>query len=288
MLCLVTLESSCVSYPITIPLPSGQRLPIPCAHDECTFHSHDGRHYGWIHKDKHAIQKMSLGQGLMVLDFILPCHCLEIPPSLPLPLILPQRETEPIPGLKLNPSQATESSKGGQGCLWNGQNLIDHLSNIVIPIFKTTFPHTQVLFLCDHAISHTAEPDALQVSHMNMDPGGKQPYLRDGWFYKPIEDTLYTQKMSFDQNDLLVPAKWRGKPKGCKQVLHERCLWPPGGLRHDCKSKKAKEDHSYSSNSCYTRRWLSVKPGFLEQKSRLQEEIEKRGHLCLFFPKFQC
>ena len=85
---------------------------------------------------------------------------------------------------------------------------------------------------------------------MNMDPEGKQTRLRDAWYYKPIEVTLYSQNMSFDENHMSVPAKWRGKPKGCKRVLQERCLWPVGGLRHDCKNKKSKTDCTHSSNSC--------------------------------------
>ena len=42
---------------------------------------------------------------------------------------------------------------------------------------------------------------------MNMDPGGKQPHLRAGWYYKPNEVTLYIQKMSFELNDLSVPER---------------------------------------------------------------------------------
>src|SRR5205807_6698485 len=97
---------------------------------------------------------------------------------------------------------------------------------------------------------------------MNMDTGGKQPHLRDGWYYEPHEVRLHYQKMSFDQNDFSLPAKWRGQPKGCKIILKERGLWPVGGLRHDCKSKKYKKDHSHSSEACCARRLLSVQPDF--------------------------
>lgn len=123
---------------------------------------------------------------------------------------------------------------------------------------------------------------------MNMDPRGKQPHLRDGWYYLPNGVTLYSQEMSFDQADFTIPAKWRGLPtqKGCKRILQECSLWPEGGMRHDCKGKKCKKDRSHIRYLCCARRLLSVQPDFLEQKSRLQDEIEKRGHLCLFFPKY--
>jgi len=59
--------------------------------------------------------------------------------------------------------------------------------------------------------------------------------------------------MSFDQDDLLVLERWRGKPKGCKIVLQECGLWPAEGLRHDCISKKSKADRGHSSNTCCAR-----------------------------------
>jgi len=96
------------------PLPAGERLLIPCTHDECTFHSNDGVHHRWVHKDKHLIRKRSRGQGLMVSDFILPCNRLEMQSSTPLPAVLSTRNLEPIPGLRINPRQATEYIKVGK------------------------------------------------------------------------------------------------------------------------------------------------------------------------------
>ena len=120
--------------------------------------------------------------------------------------------------------------------------MVHQVLNIAIPIFEATFPTAQALFLFDHATSDTADaPDALRASHMNMDPGGKQPYLCNGWFYELNGVTLHSQKMSFEINDLSIPEKWRGKPKGCRQVLQKRGLWPPGGLRHDCKVKRCND-----------------------------------------------
>jgi hypothetical protein len=36
------------------------------------------------------------------------------------------------------------------------------------------------------------------------------------------------------------------------------------------------------------RRILSLQEDFISQKSLLQEEIEKRGHKCIFYPKYHC
>jgi len=223
----------------------------------------------------------------MVSDFILGCHRLEMPSTVPLLSIPCDRDHEPVPGLMINPRQATEYIKVGNGSRWNGDNLVHHVLNVSIPIFEAAFPNAQALFLFEHATSHTTDAlGAFRASHMNMEPGGKQCPLRNGWVYEFNGVTLNSQKMTFNENDQAVLEKWRGKLKRCQRVLQECGLWPQGGLRHDRKSRKLKKDKSHTSNSCCARQLLSVQPDFLEQRSRLEEEIEKRGHLWLFFPKF--
>ena len=49
----------------------------------------------------------------MIYDFILQCNRLEIPPGVPLPPILQSWNIELIPGLQINPRQATEYIKVG-------------------------------------------------------------------------------------------------------------------------------------------------------------------------------
>jgi hypothetical protein len=77
-------------------------------------------------------------------------------------------------------------------------------------------------------------------------------------------------------------------PKGVKKILEERGIWPDSGLRLDCASRKLKKDRQHEGHTCCACRLLSTQPDFLEQKGRLQEEVERRGHLCLFFPKYHC
>jgi hypothetical protein len=55
---------------------------------------------------------------------------------------------------------------------------------------------------------------------MNLFPGGKQPKMRDGWnFQKNLP-----QSMIFDENYRI--SELQGQPKGQKQILIERGLWP--------------------------------------------------------------
>ena len=65
-----------------------------------------------------------------------------------------------------------------------------------------------------------------------MDTVGKQPHLKDGWYYLLSGVTLFSQKITFDQDHLTISAKQRGLPKRCKRVLQERVLWPEGRIRH--------------------------------------------------------
>ena len=55
----------------------------------------------------------------------------------------------------------------------------------------------------------------------------------------------------------------------------------------DCKLCKLKID-DITRTDCCMRRILSLQEDFISQKSLLQEEIEKRGHKCIFYPKYHC
>ena len=61
-----------------------------------------------------------------------------------------------------------------------------------------------------------------------------------------------------------------GTPKGLKRVLQERGV--------DCSELNADK----------VREILSKHKDFMEQKTILEEKVEQRGHICLFFPKFHC
>jgi hypothetical protein len=115
------------------------------------------------------------------------------------------------------------------------------------------------------------------ASRMNLNPGGKQPKMRDGWYMK--DGKRVKQAMSFDNTHQTHP----GMPKGMKEVLKERSLWPSERKLlmycHDCDP---------SNTSCCARRILEHQPDFKSQRSLVQEIIEDAGHLCLILPKFHC
>ncbi len=61
-----------------------------------------------------------------------------------------------------------------------------------------------------------------------------------------------------------------GTPKGMKAVLVERGVDTTGMKANDLRSA------------------LKTHPDFKEQKTLLEEFVEGRGHLCLYYPKFHC
>ncbi|KIJ42839.1 hypothetical protein M422DRAFT_142584, partial [Sphaerobolus stellatus SS14] len=109
--------------------------------------------------------------------------------------------------------------------------------------------------------------DALVVSWMNMNTGGKQPNMRNGWFIK--DGVQVPQEMNFPPSHATHP----GQPKGMKQILLERGLYWTG---------------LSDATSCCAKRILELQPDFKEQKSLVQEVIEECGHICIFLPKFHC
>ena len=122
-------------------------------------------------------------------------------------------------------------------------------------IFDSRHPDAQALFLFDNAPSHKkCAEDALNTDKMNVRPGGKQPLLRDTSFGGKI------QKMILED----------GRAKGMKIVLEERGVETRG------------------MNGDKMREVLNTFGDFKNKKTLLEEKVESRWHLCVFFPKFHC
>ena len=147
----------------------------------------------------------------------------------------------------------------------------------IIPAFeKAHGPGYQALIMVDNSQGHSAYvEDALLISHMNINPGGKQARMHDGWYLQNGEKII--QPMNFPPNH----PKHTNEPKGVKAVLTERGLYQR--LCGKCKNKCESD-----AISCCNSRILELQPDFKEQKSLVQEVIEAAGHLCIFLPKFHC
>lgn len=61
---------------------------------------------------------------------------------------------------------------------------------------------------------------------------------------------------------------------------------PPKGCDRCAPLKKCRDDASI--NGCCARRILSLQRDFFQQKGKLQEKLESRSHIVLFYSKFHC
>jgi hypothetical protein len=247
-------------------------LHILVTHDECLFYSNDDRPIVWAPIGEPPLRKKGQGKSIMVSDFLL----------------------ETIGRLKLTPEQIlanpnipTEArkylkpGKNAEGW-WTADHLIDQVINYAIPIFEITHPGAIAVMAFDNSTNHGAMPtDGLNAATMNVNPGGKQPCMHSTYF----GPENIPQSMIFPSNHSTYP----NQPKGMRQVLIERGLWKDG-LIGDCKLCKGKDTKVIDLQrvDCCMRHILSLQPDFLAQKSKLQVEIEKCGHKCIFYPKYHC
>ena len=72
--------------------------------------------------------------------------------------------------------------------------------------------------------------------------------------------------------------------KGMEVIIRKHGLWPADGLLAQCVNFHCPPGRT----DCCCRRLLFMQPDFLDQKPLLQEFIERRGHLCNFYPKYHC
>ena len=129
---------------------NGQIQPlILVTQDECTFNSNDGRHFIWIHPEHQPLRKKGRGQGLHVSDFLTPIG-------------------------RLGDGDACQIMKCGGDIWWTGDRLLDQVIEKAIPAFEAQFPGSKALFAFDNSRNHCKYAnDALRVSEMNLEPGGK-------------------------------------------------------------------------------------------------------------------
>ena len=143
-----------------------------------------------------------------------------------------------------------------------------------IPVFEKTHPGAIGVFAFDNSSAHAAfAADALLAKAMNVNPGGKQPIMRDTVFDGQVQQMVFPD----DHPD----ASLRGKAKGMRAVLQERQLWKERMIGF-CNS------NTPTSDSCCMRHVLEKQEDFMNQRCALQELIEGHGHKVIFYPKFHC
>ncbi|PKK64588.1 hypothetical protein RhiirC2_787281 [Rhizophagus irregularis] len=206
-------------------LQANEKIHILVTYDETTFHSNDGRNSGWAPDNEQPLRKKGQGRAIHIS--------------------------------RLQLSEEQKLSEIG--------NKIPHKARIMMNPGKNndaTHPNAIGIFAFDNSTSHGAfAPDALVASRMNVNPGGKQPKMRNTIFNGQV------QSMNFPDN-YWDPAL-QGKPKGMKQVIEECQLMGPGLIGY-CRTNESKDIQ------CCMRHIFKNQPDFLAQKGMIQEGASKK------------
>ena len=155
-------------------------------------------------------------------------------------------------------SERLEYGEAKEG-YWTSEKFMKQIKEVVkIADFK--YPKEdgrKIVWIFDHSSCNAAMPeDALVVSRMNVNPGGKQPVMRDGWWGGKL------QRMYFNLEKI---------PKGMSQVLEERSV--------NTRGKKADE----------IRIALGSHPDFKYEKSGIERFlVEEKKHIMYILPKYHC
>ncbi|KAG0639784.1 hypothetical protein HOY80DRAFT_1072166 [Tuber brumale] len=145
-------------------LPEGQKPIVLVTHDESTFDSNDGRGYAWMKDVEPLLRKMSCGKGIIVSEFLSAGGWLQAPSWLSIE-DLPSFGLSSDLNLRYSPYLATMKVEYSSDLWWKGEDLVNQVLQVAIPIFEWVFPGCQALFLFDNATSHSAfADDALQKS----------------------------------------------------------------------------------------------------------------------------
>ncbi|KAF8543086.1 hypothetical protein BDD12DRAFT_933621 [Trichophaea hybrida] len=168
------------SWKIPHDLPEGEKPIVLITHDESTFNANDGKQKGWMRKGHQLLQQKNKGRGIMVSGFLTLGGRLAVPNSIPNSELLNNLMWIQVNGIPVRDSMwLHEYSKDNY---WTGEKMVWHTLRIALPIFRYAFPGCQALFAFGNASNHCTYADnALVVSHMNLNPGGKQSLLREGF-----------------------------------------------------------------------------------------------------------
>ena len=163
------------------------------------FHSNDDQGWVWAEKWSQKLKPKGQGRGLMVSDFID-----EYSGYLKLSDAEYEEARPHHPNLWKKTRYILKYGEDNQG-YWNSETFMTQA--VTIAEIKYPRESNSIVFLFDQSSGHTAyDSDALQVTRMNVNPGGSQPAMRD---------TIYNGKVY-----KLVDSN--GVPKGMRRVLIER------------------------------------------------------------------
>ena len=219
-------------------------------HDESTFQCNDDQPTLWATKGTNIIRPKSKGAGIMVSDFICEHGYLS--------LTAEEYEAAKVsnPTIRLQAREFLEYGESKEG-YWTAEKFMRQIE-FAVTIAEVKYPRAEGwrhVWVFDHSSCHAAmADDALDVSKMNVNPGGKQRKMRDGWWGGRPQPMNYAI----------------GVPKGLHIVLQERGV------------------DTSTMNADAMRAVLRSHPDFMEQKTQVEDFLREKGHITVLLPKFHC
>ena len=219
-------------------------------HDESTFQSNDDQSTFWGEKGTAIMRPKSKGAGIMVSDFIDEINGF---------LRLTQEEYDQAkqndPNIWIEARALLEYGENREG-YWNSEKFMNQIK-MAVKIAEIKYPRCdnwKHVWIFDHSSCHAAMPDdALDVSKMNVNPGGKQRVMRDGFWDGKVQRMNYAI----------------GIPKGLRVILEERGV------------------NTHGMNGDQMREILGSHQDFKNEKSLIERFLgEEKKHIVYFLPKF--
>ncbi|EIW82983.1 hypothetical protein CONPUDRAFT_53085 [Coniophora puteana RWD-64-598 SS2] len=212
-----------------------------------TARSHDAHEASWLLDGKQPLVKKGVGAG--------------------------EHRSEVICSTVGHMPEAGESLEYGKNKdgFWNGERFVEQLKNKIIPTFENYHgAGYQALFLIDNSQGHSAyAEDALLITWMNINPGGKQARMRDGWFLR--DGQKITQPMVFPSDHTDHP----NQPKGIKAYIRDNCDYTFATLKANIPKAMASVDiRTIRLWENRTHRWIEAYRSGLDAK---EAHIEVRN-----------
>ena len=226
-------------------------------HDETIFNANDGERFFWGMERDTVISKKSMGSGIMVSDFV----------------------NQQIGYLGLTNEQWVKAKKKyplipkiARFTMEYGKNKQEYFESTkflqqvegALQIASFLWPDHDHIWVFDHSGVHKRKADdALNVSNMNLNDGGKQQHFRS---------TVWTGEIQYLVHQT-GPSK--GEAKGLRTMLQER------GLQ---KNTMLRADAVITLGNCVD---------FKNKQTDLEKLVSKfttltSTHSVLFLPKFHC
>ena len=142
------------------------------------------------------------------------------------------------------------------------------------------------MFVLDHSPIHKfMAKDALNASAMNVNPGGAQPKMRDGYFYR-YNITCPQQFLLKHSNRIILLN--RTNADGNVEKIQQKMVDANGvarGLRAICAERFGQEAIKGKIKGDLIA-MLEVEEDFANQRCLLEEVVEQEGGILSFLPKF--